>query len=125
MLTYFQAGGAFMWLLLVILIIIIVLAVARGIQLFSSKEKSRVKLEHGINAILFWGAYSVVVGFFAHFLGVMYAMEAIKRANDISPAIVAGGYSVSLLTILFGLIIFMIAAIIWFVYRTILLRRDS
>lgn len=125
MLALFQAGGTFMWLLLIILIIIIVLAITRGIKLFSSKAKRRSTLEHGINAILFWGAYSVVVGFFAHFLGVMYAMEAIKNADDISPSIVAGGYSVSLLTILFGLFIFMIAAIIWFIYKSILLHKES
>ena len=84
-----------------------------------------MQLEKGINSILFWGAFSVVVGFFAHFLGIMYAMEAIKAASDISPSIVAGGYSVSLITILFGLIIFMIAALIWFILRVLLNRNEA
>ena len=125
MFSLFLAGGSFMWLLLVILLVVVVLAITKGVQLFSNKEKNIKKLENGVNAILFWGIYSVVVGFFAHFLGILYAMEAIKRAADISPAIVAGGYSVSLLTILFGLIIFMIAAIIWFIYKSVLARLDA
>lgn len=124
MLYYFQAGGPFMWLLLIILIVIVVLAITKGIRLFSQKEKNKAKLENGVNAILFWGVYAVVIGFFAHFLGILYAMEAIKHAADISPAIVAGGYSVSLLTILFSLIILMIAAIIWLVYKSFLFRME-
>jgi len=74
-------------------------------------------LESGINAIVFWGAISAIVGFFAHYLGVYYAMLAIQRANDISPAIVAYGSSMSLITILTGLTIFIFSAIIWFVLR--------
>jgi biopolymer transport protein ExbB/TolQ len=124
MFSLFLAGGSFMWLLLVILLVVVVLAITKGAQLFSNKEKNIKKLENGVNAILFWGIYGVVVGLFAHFLGILYAMEAIKRAADISPAIVAGGYSISLLTILFGLIIFMIAAIIWFIYKSVLARLD-
>ncbi len=124
MFSYIQMGGPFMWLLLVILIIVVVLAIKNGIRLFLKKNADQAGLEHSVNAILFWGAYGVVVGFFAHFLGILYAMEAIKNAADISPAIVAGGYSVSLLTILFGLIIFMIAAIIWFIYKSVLSRLE-
>ncbi len=124
MLYYFQAGGPFMWLLLVMLIIVLVLSIVRGMQVFSTKEKNKKQLENGINSILFWGGYSVVVGFFAHFLGIMYAMQAIQAASDISPAIVAGGYSISLITILFGLIVFMIAALIWFVLRVFVNRLD-
>lgn len=125
MLYYFQAGGIFMWLLLALLIVVLALSVVRALQIFSSKEKNKKQLESGVNSILFWGAYSVVVGFFAHFLGIMYAMNAIQAASDISPAIVAGGYSVSLITILFGLIIFMIAALIWFVLRVFVNRLEA
>ena len=39
---------------------------------------------------------------------MIQAFEDIKKANDISPSIVAGGISVALLTTLFGLIVAMI-----------------
>lgn len=125
MLNLIQAGGSYMWLLLVLAIVIIILAITKGIQLFSHKDKNRAQLENGINAILFWGAFSAVLGLFAHFHGIYYAMQAIQAANDISPAIVAGGYAVSIITILTGLFIFMIAAIIWFVFKSILVRQMS
>ncbi len=117
MLSFIQAGGSYMWLLLVLALVIVVSAIVTGIQLFGSKSKSKSQLENNTNSILFWGAFSVVLGFFAHFHGIYQAMQAIQAAADISPAIVAGGYAVSIITILTGLFIFMAAALIWFVFR--------
>ena len=117
MINFFMEGGAFMWLLLILAIIIIVLSIRRIIELYGKKDLNKVKVESGINAIIFWGVISLVLGYFAHYLGFYNAMMAIKRANDISPAIVAEGYAVSLSTILVGLFIFMISAIVWFTLR--------
>jgi len=117
MLNFIMQGGEMMLFLLILAIIIIVLSIRRIIELYTKKDLNKVKLESGINAIIFWGAISLILGFFAHYLGFYNAMEAIKRANDISPAIVAAGYAASLSTILVGLFIFMLSAIIWFTLR--------
>jgi biopolymer transport protein ExbB/TolQ len=106
-----------MWPLLFVAIAIISMSIKKTIDLFGKRELNSARLESGINAIIFWGGISVVLGLFAHFLGVYVAMQAISRAHDISPAIVAQGYAVSLTTILFGLFIFMFAAIFWFILR--------
>jgi biopolymer transport protein ExbB/TolQ len=110
-------GGMMMWFLLLIAILILALSIRKAVQLYGKQEFPKSVLETGINAIIFWGAIAAVFGFFAHYLGVYYAMLAINAANDISPAIVAYGYSMSLITILTGLTIFIISAIIWFVLR--------
>ena len=90
-------------------------------------EQNRDKLKNGINTILFWGSLSVVLGVFAHFVGLYEAMQAIKVAGDISPAIVAGGYAMSLITILSGLSLFLASAIIWMVlnwkYKKVISRE--
>jgi len=49
-----------------------------------------------------------MLGFTGTVAGMVGAFDAIKKANDISPAIVAGGISQALLTTLFGLIVAMI-----------------
>ncbi len=117
MLRFFLSGGLFMWPLLFAVIAILILSIKKAFELFGKKDLSQARLESGINAIIFWGGISVVLGFFSHFLGVYEAMQAISRAHDISPAIVAEGYAMSLTTILFGLFIFLYAAISWFVLR--------
>jgi biopolymer transport protein ExbB len=53
-------------------------------------------------------AIAPMLGFTGTVSGMVVAFETIKTANDISPAIVAGGISQALLTTLFGLIVAMI-----------------
>ena len=48
------------------------------------------------------------LGFTGTVVGMIGAFDAIKAANDISPAVVAGGISQALLTTAFGLIVAMI-----------------
>lgn len=117
MIDFFMSGGMMMWFLLIIAIVIIVLSIRKAVQLYGKEELSKPALETGINAIVFWGAIAAIIGFFSHYWGLYNAMQAIMRANDISPAIVAGGYAMSLITILSGLIIFICSMIIWFVLR--------
>jgi len=118
-------GGMFMWLLLIIAIVIVVLAISNGVQLYSNKDKNKIRLENSINSILFWGGFSLVLGFFAHFMGIYQAMLAIQRASDISPAIVAGGYAMSIITILTGLFLLMVSSVIWFIYKNRLTKLDA
>jgi hypothetical protein len=118
MIEFFMNGGIFGWVLLLLILVIGWLSIRKGIQLFFKKNIDPLRLEPGINAIIFWGSISAILGIFAHFLGVYNAMLAISAANDISPAIVAMGYAFSLITILIGLFIFMVSAVIWFVYRS-------
>ena len=106
-----------MWPLVLFSIIIIALSIKKAIELFSKKETNRIQQESGINAILFWGALSAVFGFLGHYLGVYRAMNAIAHAGDISPGIVAMGYGISLITILSGLLIFIVSALLWFFFR--------
>jgi biopolymer transport protein ExbB/TolQ len=117
MIQFFMEGGQMMWFFLIIALLILFLSIKKAIQLFGKQEAPKPTMESGINAIVFWGAISAIFGFFSHYLGVYYAMIAISQANDISPAIVAYGYSMSLITILTGLMIFILSAIIWFVLR--------
>lgn len=117
MVQFFMNGGPFMFILLFLFVLILVLSIKKGIDLFAGKETNPALLEKGVNAIIFWGAFSVVIGFLAHYLGIYEAMLAIARASDISPAIVSRGYSMSLITVLSGLFIFMVSALIWFLLK--------
>ena len=117
MFKFFLSGGEVMWFLLLISVIIVFLSFKKGIDLFSGKELSKPKLESGINAIAFWGGLSVILGLFFHFWGVARAMQAISQANDISPAIVAMGYKMALVSIITSLFIFIVSLLIWFVFR--------
>jgi biopolymer transport protein ExbB/TolQ len=117
MIQFFMNGGLFMWPLLIFAIVIVVLTVKKAIDFFGRQNVNPAKMESGINAILFWGFMSLVVGFYAHFQGLYMAMQAIIKADDISPVMVTAGYAQSLITILFGLCSFIISSVVWFIFR--------
>ena len=61
-----------------------------------------------LNAVI---TIAPMLGFTGTVVGMIAAFDAIKAANDISPAVVAGGISQALLTTAFGLIVAMIIQI--------------
>jgi biopolymer transport protein ExbB/TolQ len=117
MFDIFARGGFYMWPLAILALTIFFLSIKKIYDLFIRENPGSRVLESGLNAIFFWGGISAVIGFLAHFHGMYEAMLAITKANDISPGIVAEGFAVSLITILFGLIIFFFASISWLFLR--------
>ncbi len=117
MIQAFFDGGIIMWPQLFLLLVVVGLSFWKTIDLFVGKEFSKYRLELGLNAILFWGGIAAVFGFFGHFWGIIMAFKDIAAANDLSPAIMARGYSVSLIAVIFGLLILLFSALCWFFLR--------
>jgi len=68
-------------------------------------------LERGMVVLSTVIVLAPMLGFTGTVWGMVQAFDAIKKANDISPAIVAGGISQALLTTLFGLVVAMLIQI--------------
>ena len=62
-----------------------------------------------LNAVI---TIAPMLGFTGTVVGMIRAFDSIKAANDISPAVVAGGISEALLTTAFGLIVAMIIQVL-------------
>lgn len=118
MIEFFLQGGTGMWFFLLIVIAQLYMAVRSFSEVSDGDKEVSVVTENRINGVLFWGSIAFVLGYFWHFLGLYYAAEAMTRASDISPAIVAGGYRMSLITVLTGQLIFVVSAVVWFLLRS-------
>jgi len=70
-------------------------------------------LEKGMIWLSFVIVIAPLLGFTGTVYGMILAFDAIKTANDISPAIVAGGISQALLTTLFGLVVAMTVQLLY------------
>ena len=68
-------------------------------------------LERGMIVLTTVIVLAPMLGFTGTVSGMVNAFDAIKKANDISPSIVAGGISQALLTTLFGLVVAMLIQI--------------
>ncbi len=79
-------------------------------------------LEKNISWLSLFIALAPMLGFMGTVIGMIGAFDAIAVANDISPAVVAGGIKVALLTTVFGLVV---AIILQIFYNYIISKMDS
>jgi biopolymer transport protein ExbB len=79
-------------------------------------------LEKGLVWISLFIALAPMLGFMGTVIGMIQAFDTIEAVGDISPAVVAGGIKVALLTTVFGLIV---AIILQIFYNYIVSKVDG
>jgi biopolymer transport protein ExbB len=79
-------------------------------------------LEKNVSWLSLFIALAPMLGFMGTVIGMIDAFDRIAVANDISPAVVAGGIKIALLTTVFGLIV---AIILQIFYNYIVSKIDS
>lgn len=124
MMGVFAQGGVIMWPLLLIALVIVALDVWAFARTRGMDAPDPV-LETGIDATLFWGAWAGVVGLLGTFVGIYQAAGFIEQAGAINAGLIWGGIKVALTTTIFGLLIFTLAGITWFILRTMYRRRAA
>ncbi len=80
------------------------------------------RLERGLSWIGLFIALAPMLGFMGTVIGMIEAFDQIAAANNISPAIVADGIKIALLTTVFGLIV---AIILQIFYNYLVSKIDS
>ncbi len=80
------------------------------------------RLEKGLSWIALFIALAPMLGFMGTVIGMIQAFDTIEAVGDISPAVVAGGIKVALLTTVFGLIV---AIILQIFYNYCVAKIDS
>ncbi len=70
-------------------------------------------LEKNISWLTLFISLAPMLGFMGTVIGMISAFDSIQSAGDISPAVVAGGIKVALLTTVFGLVVAMILQIFY------------
>ncbi|MBL7052452.1 MAG: MotA/TolQ/ExbB proton channel family protein [Candidatus Marinimicrobia bacterium] len=103
-------------------------AVEKSIQ--SAGQIAMAFLEKNMTWLTTVSTIAPLLGFTGTVWGMVIAFQDIAAANDISPAIVAGGISMALLTTLFGLVVAMIIQIAqntfaWIIDKLILHMESS
>ena len=79
-------------------------------------------LEKGLTWVSLFIALAPMLGFMGTVIGMVGAFDAIEKAGDISPTVVAGGIKVALLTTVFGLIV---AIILQLFYNYLISKVDG
>ena len=112
-----------MGMLTIVLLVILVIAVVNGAPLLSNKS---VSAEQSINRLGFMkslGLFAFVLGMLGQFLGLFQAFNVISSGMEISPAIMAQGVKVSMVTSIYGMIIFLVSYLLWFALKTLAMKN--
>lgn len=112
---FFMFMGPWKWILILITLIVLILI---GIKTYDLLIRKKAKPQY-LNAILFWGGISALLGMITQLSGLWMALNEIMIAPDISPQMVFIGYLSSFTPTLFGLAVFLVSAICWWGLRNI------
>lgn len=98
-----------MGMLTIVLLAVVAVAVVVIIQGEQSKKTRKLRLE----AIRSLGLFALVLGMLGQFIGLFTAFELIGGGMDVSPQLMASGVKVSMITTIYGMIIFVISYLLW------------
>ena len=65
------------------------------------------------------GLLAFIMGILGQLIGLFSAFEAIEQMGSVSPAILAAGLKVSMITTIYGSIIFVISLLLWVVIKNL------
>jgi biopolymer transport protein ExbB/TolQ len=111
---FIMGGSLFMSILTILLVIVVAVSVYFVVTITSGKAKEKANFRHQLKYVKSIGLFTMITGILGQLIGLMDAFGAIEEMGDISPAIMAGGLKISMITTLTGIIIYLISIIIWF-----------
>jgi len=120
---YYQGGPFFMGILTILLVIMVAWIVYHFVVAYSGKrmsfEKALRKLGYGKSI----GLFALVTGFLGQLIGMTTALSFIAKAGGISPGVLASGIRVSMICPIYGILIYLISVLLWFIASNILERK--
>ena len=121
--------GVMLWPMLVLAVVVLVLIVANTVRLIRGRADPGVR--SSINAILFWGVVTSVLGFTGQWMGLFKAVKVIFDVAPrlgINPRAVGIGFAESLRTSILGVTVLLVAGVSWFLlsaWRRRIAERDG
>ncbi|MDN5202080.1 MotA/TolQ/ExbB proton channel family protein [Fulvivirgaceae bacterium BMA10] len=111
---FYMGGPLFMGILTLFLITILAIAVFHGLSIGKNKINDIDQLRHKLTYIKSFGLCALVVGILGQLIGLYSAFDSIENlGGSIPQEMLAGGLKVSMITTIYGAIIFIISYLLW------------
>lgn len=115
---FYQGGALFMGILTLIFTTSLVLSVVYGSAVFKGKLTASMGGLAKLSLIREVGIFGLMVGIFGQLIGLYDAFLAIQEMGQVSPAMLAGGLKVSMITTLYGFFIALISLLIYMLLKS-------
>lgn len=103
-----------MGILTTLFLLMLAFSAIKLIAILKSKDGDILKVRSRLAHIKSIGLFSAITGILGQLIGLYTAFSVIERASDISPSLIFGGLKVSMISTLYGIIIYLISIAIWF-----------
>lgn len=117
--SWFRDGGVMMWPILGAAVLVL------GAALDEGWKVRRASPQAEINVVLVWGVLAAVFGLLGALVGLAQAAGSIVRAGAVEPTLVWGGLQILLSKMIFGLCVFALSLLLWFVLRAVKARAQG
>jgi len=122
---FYQGGILFMSILTILFIIAVVWILFHWLKYLSKKQQDKLAALRMIKYGKSIGLLAMVTGILGQLVGLYYAFSVMAEVKDISPQLLSGGIKVSMITTLYGIIIFIVVNLLWLVATQIIERRGE
>ena len=111
---FYMGGPLFMGILTILFLGVLAISVYFIVIIASGRATEKKNFRHQLSYVKSAGLFTMITGILGQLIGLLEAFRAIERVGDISPAILAGGLKVSMITTLYGIIVYLLSILIWF-----------
>ena len=122
---FYMGGPLFMGILTLILICIVAWAIYHLFPVLTGKEISLSKTKSKLKHIKTLGSFAAVFGILGQLIGLYQAFAILEEKGNISQSLIAGGLKVSMIPTLYGVIIFLLSLLIWFILDNTLSQKSE
>lgn len=109
-----EAMGFIRWPMAFSTVLVIALTLWSTIRLSAGSGAASLKTKAWIDAVLFWGGFTMITGVLGTLVGIVIASQSIEAAGTVNTALVWGGIKVALLSAVFGVLVLAVSALFWF-----------
>ncbi len=120
---FYQGGPGFMGLLSILLVIMVAWIIYHFIVAYSGKSPNLETALRKLKYARAVGLFALVTGFLGQLIGLSMALKFIAEAGGISPGVLASGLRVSMICPMYGILIYLISLLLWFIASNILERK--
>ena len=122
---FYMGGPFFMGILTMVLIVMVAWTIYHILPVLLNKEIHLVKKTSKLKHIKTIGTFGLVTGILGQLIGLSAAFDAIERAGEVAGGILAGGLKVSTISTMYGVVIFLLSLLLWFICDNVLTAKTE